>query len=149
GPKDVVELTLALGAEMTVLAGVCPDATTGRALLARKIADGSALEMFGRWIALQGGDAKVIGDPSRLPRAPVVRDVASGGEGWIEAIDAREVGLATNALGAGRMRLGDPVDPAVGFVFRVTRGDFVRRGEAIAEVHARNEDAAAAAAARV
>ncbi|MFN8176673.1 MAG: thymidine phosphorylase [bacterium] len=149
GPADVVELTLALGAEMTVFAGVASDPAAGRALLARKIADGGALESFRRWIALQHGDPEVADDPGRLPRAPVVQDVTSPGEGWVETIDAREVGLAANGLGAGRGRLGDRVDPAVGFVLRIARGDVVRRGQPIAEVHARTEGAAREAGERL
>lgn len=149
GPPDVVELTLALGAEMTVLAGVASDVAAGRALLARKIASGEALESFRRWITLQRGDASVVEDTSRLPRAPVVREVSSPRDGFVDAIDAREVGLAANALGAGRTRLGDDVDPAVGFVLRVSRGDRVGRGDAIADVHARSEDAAHRAAERL
>jgi pyrimidine-nucleoside phosphorylase len=142
GPIDVVELTLALGAQMTVLAGVAADVSSGRSLLVRKLGDGSALETFARWIARQGGDAKVVEDDARLPRAALVQEIPSTADGWIASIDAREVGLAANALGAGRMRLGDPVDPAVGFVLHATRGDAVRRGQPIAEVHARSQNTA-------
>jgi thymidine phosphorylase len=63
-------------------------------------------------------------------------------------MDAREIGLAANALGAGRARVGDAVDPAVGFVVLAKLGDRVEAGQPLANVHARTDDAAAAAARR-
>jgi thymidine phosphorylase len=79
----------------------------------------------------------------------VVTGVPAAADGYLVACDAREIGLAANALGAGRKQLGDPVDPAVGFVFRARLGERVSRGEPIAEVHAQDENAAAEAVRRV
>ncbi len=148
GPADVVELVHALGGEMAVLASVANDAAAGRALIRAKIASGEALDRFRRWVERQGGDARVVDDPERLPRALVVRDVPSSAAGWIAAIDAREVGLAANSLGAGRQRLGDAVDPAVGFTRCAKVGARVERGDALARVHARDDADAAAAGKR-
>ena len=63
-------------------------------------------------------------------------------------MDAEAIGLASGALGAGRLRKGDPIDPAVGIVVRAKIGDRLEAGEPIGEVHARDDDAAADAAAR-
>jgi pyrimidine-nucleoside phosphorylase len=109
----------------------------------RALDDGSALERFGRMIEAQGGDPRVVEDPSAvLPRAPVVRPVVVPRGGTVTAIDAEDIGLAAGALGAGRIRKADPIDPAVGIVIRPKIGDQVETGDEIGEVHARTEDAA-------
>jgi pyrimidine-nucleoside phosphorylase len=148
GPPDVVELTLVLGAEMTVLGGVASDREAGRALVKEKIQSGEALAAFRRWVELQGGDPATVDDPSRLPSAPVVREIPSERTGFLAGFDTREIGLAANALGAGRARLGDPVDPSVGFVLRAKLGDRVESGRSLADVHANTDEDAARAAGR-
>jgi thymidine phosphorylase len=84
-----------------------------------------------------------------LPQAPVVRDAPAPRTGKVAAIDVREIGYAANELGAGRRKMGDRIDPAVGFVMHARLSDSVRAGESLAEIHARSEDAAAAAAKRI
>ena len=117
------------------------EAASARA--ARALDDGSALERFGRMIEAQGGDPRVVEDPfAVLPGAPVVRPVVVARAGTVKAIDAEDIGLAAGALGAGRIRRADPIDPAVGIVIRPKIGDEVETGDVIGEVHARTEDAA-------
>jgi pyrimidine-nucleoside phosphorylase len=111
--------------------------------------DGAALERFGAMIEAQGGDPRVLDDPSLLPRAPVIVPLLADRSGRLAAVQAEAVGLASGALGAGRMRRGDPVDPAVGIVLRPKIGDRLAAGEPIGEVHARTEDEAAGAGRRV
>ncbi|MGQ0723083.1 MAG: thymidine phosphorylase [Candidatus Eiseniibacteriota bacterium] len=149
GPEDVRELVLVLGAEMLLLAGVRADRETAREALAKAIASGAALDRFRRFVAAQGGDERVCDDAGRLPQAPIQVEVRVARTGWIGALDTREIGLAANELGAGRARVGDPVDPAVGFVFRAKLGDAVDGGDSWATVHARTQDAADRAAARL
>ena len=134
---------------MVVLAGIASDHVAARTLLEEKLAAGDGLATFRRWVELQGGDPAVVDDPSRLPAAPVVREVPAERDGVVAEFDSREIGFAANALGAGRSRVGDPVDPAVGFVLRAKLGDRVEAGQPLAHVHARTEDAAEAAARRL
>jgi pyrimidine-nucleoside phosphorylase len=111
---------------------------------------GVALDRFRRMVDAQGGDPRVADDPwSVLPRAPVTAPILMDRGGVLTEIDAQEIGLASGALGAGRVRKGDPIDPAVGIVVRPKVGDRLEAGEQIGEVHARDETAAAAAARRV
>jgi thymidine phosphorylase len=149
GPADVTELTLALAAEMIRLADLAPDASRATEIARETVSSGAALERFGRWIEAQGGDPRVVDDPDRLPHAPVVRELVAPRDAWLAALETRDVGFAANALGAGRRRLGDPVDPAVGFVFRAKTGDEVARGEPWVEIHAASEPAAADATRRL
>ncbi|MBZ0267397.1 thymidine phosphorylase [bacterium] len=149
GPADVRELTVSLGAEMLVLAGISGDADDGAARIREQLDGGAARECFARWIAAQGGDAGVVERPDALPSAPVVHVLEAPRDGYLTAIDSYAVGLAANALGAGRNRVGDAVDPAVGFVFRAKPPAHVAAGDPLVEIHARSVDAARGAEQRL
>jgi thymidine phosphorylase len=111
---------------------------------------GSALDRFRAMVQAQGGDPRVADDPwSVLPRAPVREQLIADRTGVLAAVQAEEIGLASVALGAGRLRKGDPVDPAVGIVVRPKIGDRLASGDPIGEIHARDRDAAAEAGRRV
>ncbi|HDQ99219.1 MAG TPA: thymidine phosphorylase [candidate division WOR-3 bacterium] len=135
-PLDLEEVTLALGEEMLLLGRVARTQVQARRLLLRALADGRALEVFRKLVEAQGGDPKVIDDPSRLPRAGHVHEVFAPAGGYLRQIDALRIGLLGVELGAGRRKLGAKVDPAVGFVFRRKVGDKVEPGELLFEVHA-------------
>ncbi len=145
----LLQLVLAFATEALVrLTGSSPEEARSRA--ERALADGAALERFRRMVEAQGGDPRVADDPwAVLPRAPVVVPIVAQASGTLAAVEAEEIGRASVDLGAGRRRKGDPVDPAVGIVFHPEVGDRVERGEPVGEVHARDEEAARAAARRV
>ncbi len=149
GPADLREVTLALSAELLVAAGRAEDRPSATRALERHLDSGAAAERFARLVARQGGDARVVEDPDRLPSAPVRRPVRAEAGGRIEAVDARAVGLAAVELGAGRRKLGEAVDPAVGFELRARPGRRVAPGEELAVVHAGDEEAAERAAGRL
>jgi thymidine phosphorylase len=122
----------------------------GLRLADRAVASGAALERFARMVEAQGGDPRVVDDPGHvLPSAPVILPLLAEQEGTLAAVDAEAVGLASGALGAGRTRKGEAIDPAVGIVLRCKIGDGLAPGEPIGEIHARTEEAAADAARRV
>jgi pyrimidine-nucleoside phosphorylase len=111
---------------------------------------GAALERFRSMVGAQGGDPRVVDDPEGvLPRAPVREPLVASRSGVLAAVRAEEIGLASVGLGAGRLRKGDPIDPAVGIVVRPKIGDRLEAGAPIGEVHARDRDAALEAARRV
>jgi pyrimidine-nucleoside phosphorylase len=149
GPADLVEVVLALAERLALAAGAERDAEPARRRAAAALADGSALERFGRWVAGQGGDPAVVDDPSRLPAAPVVREVRATADGFVSRLDAREVGLLVVRLGGGRRTKADRIDPAVGVVLERKRGDRLARGDLLATVHAADSAAADAAAAEL
>ncbi|WP_437838807.1 thymidine phosphorylase [Sorangium sp. So ce1153] len=149
GPGDLVACTLALAEEMLIAGGAAASAAEARAKLEAAIASGAAAEVLARMIAAQKGDPAVVQDPGRLPSAPVVVEVAAQDEGYVVAVDPLEIGLSAVALGAGRTRADQRVDPAVGIELAAVRGDRVDRGAPLARVHARGADDARAAAARV
>jgi pyrimidine-nucleoside phosphorylase len=97
----------------------------------------------------QGGNASVLDDPAVLPHAPVRRSLEVDRSGFIGTMDVRAIGESAVALGAGRARLEDEIDPGVGFHVTAKPGEAVRAGERIATVFARNEAAAARAIAQL
>jgi pyrimidine-nucleoside phosphorylase len=116
----------------------------------RALDDGRALERFRRMIEAQGGDPRVVDDPHAiLPKAQVILPIVQEGTGTLAAMEAEEIGQASGALGAGRIRKGDVIDPAVGIVVRCKIGDRLATGQLIGEVHARSDDDARRAIRRV
>jgi len=117
--------------------------------LGRLLTDGTALRKFAQLIDAQSGDARVVGDLDRLPRAPIQRLVPAGASGQVGSIDALEIALAAKSLGAGRDRKDAAIDLSVGVVLHKKVGDRVQAGESLATVHARTEEAAQQVTARV
>jgi pyrimidine-nucleoside phosphorylase len=145
GPADLWALTLELGSQLLELSGLAPDAATARARLTELRDSGAGSRVLEQLIEAQHGDPRVVNDPALLPSAPVVLPFAADAEGWVATADARGIGDAALALGAGRRTKADPVDPAVGIVVRARIGDRVSAGQPLADVHARTEAEAQAA----
>ncbi|MDR5695436.1 MAG: pyrimidine-nucleoside phosphorylase [Armatimonadota bacterium] len=136
GPPDLVELCLTLGGHMARLGGLVRTAAEGKALMEQHLRTGKALEKFQEMVVAQGGDPAVMENPALLPRAPLQEPVPAAEGGYIQAIDAQAIGLATMALGAGRVKKEDRIDPAVGIVLHHKVGEHVQKGEPLAVVHA-------------
>ncbi|MBE7448028.1 MAG: thymidine phosphorylase [Kofleriaceae bacterium] len=137
GPADTRELTVVLGGEMLLLAGVARTADEGQARIAHALDDGSALAVFRRVVAAQGGDPAVCDRPGEvLPRARHQWPVRAPRAGAIAAIDAEDVGMAALVLGAGRRTKDDVIDPAAGVVLACGLGDRVTAGQPLATLHA-------------
>jgi pyrimidine-nucleoside phosphorylase len=139
GPPDFRELVVDSAAELLALSDLGVDEDEGRRRAETALEDGSALATYDRWVRAQGGDP----DPARLPVAPVVRPVVAPGPGYVRELGARDIAIAAMELGAGREVAGAPIDHAVGVVCLRKRGEVVAAGEPLAEVHARDEVAAA------
>jgi pyrimidine-nucleoside phosphorylase/thymidine phosphorylase len=135
GPGDLREVTVELGAEMLVLGGVTADLGAGRARIEAAIADGRGLAKLEEIVRAQGGDPAALRDPERLPRAARTYEIGAPAEGFVVAVDGEAIGLAAVALGAGRSRVEDRVDPAVGIVVHRKLGERVERGEPLCTVH--------------
>ena len=140
GPPDLMDVTFALGAEMLVLAKRASDHDDAWRQMDDAIQSGRALLKFSEIVEAQGGDARVIDDPSVLAKAPVVADFVAGRDGFVTAITPRTVGHGVIALGGGRTTMEDEIDPAVGFVIGAPTGSRVQRGDVLATIHARDDD---------
>jgi pyrimidine-nucleoside phosphorylase len=142
GPPDFTELVLSACGHLLAFSDLDVDEQTGRERAVAAVQDGSALAMYERWIAAQGGDPA----ETALATAPVVQQLAAPRAGFVRAIGAVDVGMTALRLGAGRRTKNDEIDHAVGVVCVKKRGDAVAAGEPIAEVHARDDASAARAA---
>ncbi len=136
GPDDLREVVVAEVAEMLRCGGMDdPDAAPERARSA--LASGEALERFRRLVEAQGGDPSVLDDPTRLRTAPERRVVEAERAGLVLGVRPRRLGEGVTTLGGGRRRMGDAIDPGVGFEVGVRPGDAVRPGDPLGTVHAR------------
>lgn len=136
GPRDLLELSLTLGALMLELAGISKDAEEGKKLLVEKLKSGEALEKFREMVRAQGGDERVVDVPEEvLPISRSVVEVRARESGFISWMDTEKIGLAVMALGAGRKRKEDSVDHSVGVIVEKKIGDFVERGDVVFKVH--------------
>ena len=149
GPADLVELTQLIGGEMCVLGGVAGSPEEGRALVEATLGDGRAMDRMRAMVAAQGGDVAACDDPQRLPAPAVTAEVTAARDGWVAGFRTEALGRAVIALGGGRLRTSDAVDPSVGLLLRKKRGDRVRAGEALCQVGAASEGALAEALATV
>lgn len=132
----LVELTLALAAELLDMAGI-PD---GAARAAAALADGSAAERFARMVRALGGPHDLLDRPERhLPKAPLVRPVRPDRPGMVAAIDARRLGLAILTLGGGRSRPDATIDHTVGLSEVAEPGEPVAADRPLCLVHAHDE----------
>ena len=138
GPRDLIDVSVELAARMLVLGKVAPDLAAATQQVHNAIASGAGLERFRQIIEGQGGDPKVVDDYQRMPHVADRHIVAASRTGFVIAVDAELVGRASVALGAGRDRVEDPVDPAVGIMVVAKPGDAVRAGAPVLELHYRN-----------
>jgi thymidine phosphorylase len=148
--QPVLDLSLELSAHMLVLANVDQTIEAARERLHKVLHSGKALECLRSNIAAQGGEPRVCDDPGAF--LPLVREsvkVESPRSGFITKVDTTEIGHAIAAIGGGRVRIEDTVDPTVGFTSELKLGDQVRAGETIGTVYCANASAAAEAARRI
>jgi thymidine phosphorylase len=143
-------VTLALGGELLALGGLVESAALGEAAMERALASGAAAERFERMVAMLGGPKSFLGQARKLlPAAPLIVAAAPARSGFVEAIDARAIGMAVVALGGGRSRPADAIDPVVGFTRLAGLGAEVSADAPLALVHARDDAQARAAAAQL
>ncbi|GAB4469655.1 MAG: pyrimidine-nucleoside phosphorylase [Armatimonadaceae bacterium] len=142
------ELCLLLTAEGLKLAGLA-SGDDARPRAAGLLDSGVALHLFRELVEAQGGDPEVVDDPAKLPAAPLVVPVNATVAGFVAAINTEELGQAVVGLGGGRATKEDTIDPAVGLVMRAEIGSRVEEGQPLAEIHARSESEAVAAAERI
>lgn len=146
GPADTRELTLRLGSEMLLMAGLAPTRAAADKKLRELLASGHALERFALMVEAQGGDPRIVDNPSLLPRAPHRSVLVAEQKGYVVDIEPRGLAEAALRLGAGRLRAEDRVEPSVGLELLVRPGDEVEKGTPLARMHARSATAAQAQA---
>ena len=149
GPQDFTEHCLVVASHMLHLGEKVRTVEEGRALAEKLLAGGLAYRKFLELVQAQGGNAELIDRPERLPHATIVRAVSSDRAGFVQRINALEVGLTSVDLGAGRAKKGDPIDYGVGILLHAKVADRVEAGQLLFSIHANAQDKAEAAEERL
>ncbi len=146
-PARLHEVTMALCAEGLVAGKLAKTVEEARVILEKALASGAVAERFSRMASMLGGPADLLENPQKyLARAPVVVPYAAGSGGFIRGFDTRALGLAVVALGGGRLRSDQIIDPAVGLTDIAELGAKVSRGDVLMNIHARSREEAEEAA---
>jgi pyrimidine-nucleoside phosphorylase len=135
GPADLRALSLELSAWMFFLGDRAQSVEEGRRLAETMVATGQALEKLRQGIRLQGGDARVVDEPQRLPQARFHAEVTAGTAGYLTATNCENLGTALVMLGGGRERKEDQIDHGVGLEFHKRIGDQVEKNEKMVTIH--------------
>jgi pyrimidine-nucleoside phosphorylase len=139
GPKDLEELSVVLAARMVQVAGLARDRADAEAQVQAALASGAGVEKWREIVEQQGGDPRTVDDYDLMPSVPTRHVVKADRTGYLSVLHAELVGRATVALGAGRNKVDDVVDPAVGAMVLAHPGDRVSEGDAVIELHYRRE----------
>jgi pyrimidine-nucleoside phosphorylase len=138
GPGDLSEVVKRFATRALVVAGRDADEASALHRIEEALSSGKAIETLGRMIERQGGNRRVIDDHSLLPSVGGREQCVAPRDGFVAAVKAGAIGLATTLLGAGRSNVGDRVDPAVGVVLQAKPGVRVTRGQRLVEIHHRD-----------
>jgi len=140
GTRPALDLSIELSAHMLVLSRVDDSLVAARKRLQEILSSGKALESFRANVAAQGGDARVCDEPAKfLPLAAESFKVESPRSGFVTKVNTADVGHGIAAIGGGRVRIDDQIDPSVGFVTDVKIGDRIDAGGSIGTVFCRDE----------
>ena len=140
GPVDLTRLSLELAARMIHLGKVAPTIDAAREMAQARLLDGSAYRKFKEVIQAQGGNPQVLDRFELLPNATGAQEILCPRPGYISAIDAELVGLASSMIGAGRDTKEDSIDPAVGVILEVKVGQKIDAGTVLCRIYHTKED---------
>ncbi|MGO5479937.1 pyrimidine-nucleoside phosphorylase [Anaerovoracaceae bacterium HCP3S3_H6] len=135
GPEDLRQLCLELAGEMIRIGGRAESFEEGKETARQVLSDGRALEKFRQMVRCQGGDDRIVEEPERMGSSRYSRDVLTGRTGFIAETDTREIGRASQHLGAGRLRKEDEIDFTAGIRMHVRIGNFVKEGDVLATLY--------------
>jgi pyrimidine-nucleoside phosphorylase len=140
GPADLTKLSLELAARMIFLAKKAPTLDEARLIAQNHLVDGSAYKKFKQVVAAQGGNPQALDKFELLPNATGMREITSPRAGYVAAINAQDIGVASNMIGAGRNTKDDAIDPAVGIILEVKIGEKVDAGSVLCRLYYTKED---------
>ena len=140
GPEDLTKLSIELAAHMIHLGKKAATLEEARRTAEQHLVDGSAYKKFKQVVAAQGGNAQALDKFELLPNATGMREISSPRAGYVSSIDAEDIGVASNMIGAGRDRKEDSIDPAVGIILEVKTGEKVDAGSVLCRLYYTRED---------
>jgi len=140
GPADLTKLCLELAARMIFLGKKAGTLEEARLMAESHLVDGSAYKKFKQAVAAQGGNPQALDNFVLLPNATGAREIASPRAGYVSSINAEDIGIASNMIGAGRDKKEDAIDPAVGIILEVKAGEKVEAGSILCRLYYTKED---------
>lgn len=140
GPKDFTNLCMSLGTYMLLAAGVAKEEQEARTLLQEAITSGKALDKLAEFVKAQGGNEKQVYDLSLLPQASIIEPILADTDGYISHIQCDEIGICSLILGGGRETKESRIDLTVGLILEKKKGDYVKKGDTLAFVHANSRE---------
>ena len=135
GPKDLMELCYTAGSIMLIQSKKAKTMDEARKMLEEAIASGAAFEKFLAMVKAQGGDVEYILHPEKFEVSKNIIDIYADKEGYVESINALEIGESSMRLGGGRATLDDVIDMSAGIVLSKKIGSKVSKGEKLATVY--------------
>lgn len=140
GPQDLTRLSVELTAQMLFAGGLSDQMNEARKRVRDLLRSGAGLEKFRELIEVQGGDPRVVDDHTLMPQAAHREALLGERSGYVASVAAETVGMASMMLGAGRMRVEDRIDPAVGLVLNKKIGDQIHEGEPLLYIHYNSDE---------
>lgn len=140
GPKDLEELVLTLGSYMVVAAEKAETIEEARTALKQTLTDGSAFEVFKKFVIAQGGCEDEVLHPEKLPVAKYIEDVVTDTNGYVAKIQTEDIGRISLLLGGGRETKESEIDLTVGVILNKKRADRIEAGDVLATIHANDEE---------
>jgi pyrimidine-nucleoside phosphorylase len=140
GPADLTKLSLELAARMIFLGKKAATLEEARLTAEKHLVDGSAYKKLKQVVAAQGGNPQALDKFELLPNATGMREITSPRAGYVSRINAQDIGVSSNMIGAGRDRKEDSIDPAVGIILEVKMGEKVDAGSVLCRLYYTKED---------
>lgn len=134
GPADLTELVSRLAGEMLTMAGVAEGHESGYKKAHERLTSGDAVPKLREIIEHQSGDPSVIDDYDLFPSASEEDVIESPEDGFVQALNAFEIGMASKSLGAGRETMDSELDYGAGIIIEKKIGDTVDEGEPLARL---------------
>ena len=135
GPKDFETLCLTLGSLMLVAGKAAENEEQAEKMLREVIENGKALEKLAQFIQSQGGDVSYVYEPEKFDQASIIEDVIASESGYICTINCEEIGNCSLVLGGGRETKESDIDLAVGLILKKKKGDYVKKGDVLAQIY--------------
>ena len=140
GPKDFTELVETLASHMLILGGIAEKFDEALSMVRGAVRDGKALDKFKQFVSAQGGDTRYIDHPELFEQAHIIEEIRSEQDGFVERINAQEIGICSLILGGGRETKDSQIDPAVGLVFSKKVADPAKKGDLLATIYGNDEE---------
>ena len=140
GPADLTKLSLELAARMIFLGKKTETLDEARQIAVKHLVDGSAYKKFKQAVQAQGGNPQALDKFELLPNATGMKEITSPRAGYVAAINAEDIGIASNMIGAGRDKKEDAIDPAVGIILEVKTGEKVDAGSVLCRIYYTKEE---------